>query len=218
MRLFLGRMYHLNILIQFPGNTLPWIYGTNIAQYAGIMKSLFKSRLIKANSGFTLVEMMVVVGIIGFTLAIAIPTYHLTIKPTAHLNGAARQLYGDIQLARLQAVSENVRCGVAFSAGPGYTVFRDNNPPNSQYDYTDDGDDTNDEEVIKIVNLVNEYPNVQFDTSEGGGDGINFVNSSFSMTPRGLATNGGRVFLINEKGEGRRIVVNNMGGVRLEKY
>ena len=185
------------------------------------MRSLFKSRLIKANSGFTLVEMMIVIGIIGFTLAIAIPTYHLTIKPTAHLNGAARQLYGDIQLARLQAVSENVRCGLAFSAGPGYTVFRDNNPPDSQYDYTDDGDDTNDEEVIKIVNLVNEYPNVVFDSGAGtSGDGVDSfgANNSTSMTPRGLATKNGSVYLINEKNEGRKIVVNQMGGVRLEKY
>jgi len=179
------------------------------------MKSLFRSRLIRANRGFTLAELMLVIGITTVTLAIAIPAYHLNIKPTAHLNGAARQLHGDIQLARLRAVSENTRCGLAFSAGPSYTVFRDNNPPNSQYD-------AGAEDVIKTVNLGNEYKNVQFDTSKSGADGIfdgiTFVNSSFSMMPRGLATNGGTVFLINEKGEGRKIVVNNMGGVRLEKY
>jgi prepilin-type N-terminal cleavage/methylation domain-containing protein len=161
--------------------------------------------------GFTLVELMVVIGIIALGLAIGIPTYNLTIKPTARLNGAARQLYSDIQLARLQAVSENGRCGLAFSAGPTYTVFRDNNPANSQYD-------AGNEQVIKSVNLANEYPNVQFDTSQGGGDGISFADNSFSMTPRGLATIQGTVYLINEKGEGRSIVVNNMGSVRLEKY
>ena len=175
------------------------------------MKSLFRSRLIRANRGFTLAELMLVIGITTITLAIAIPAYHLNIKPTAHLNGAARQLHGDIQLARLRAVSENTRCGLAFSAGPSYTVFRDNNPANSQYD-------AGAEDVIKTVNLGNEYKNVQFDTSQGGGDGITFANSSFSMLPRGLATNQGTVFLINEKNEGRKIVVNNMGGVTLEKY
>jgi Tfp pilus assembly protein FimT len=137
--------------------------------------------------------------------------YNRTIKPTARLNGAARQLYSDLQLARLQAVSDNVRCGLAFSAGPAYTVFKDNNPANSQYD-------AGTEQVVKTVSLTNEYPNVQFDTSQGGGDGISFSNNSFSMTPRGLATIGGTVYLINEKNEGRKIVVNNMGGVRLEKY
>jgi hypothetical protein len=73
---------------------------------------------------------------------------------------------------------------------------------------------------MKAVNLVNDYPDVQFDTSEGGGDGISFANNSFSMTSRGLATIGGEdmVYLINGKNEGRRIVVNGMGGVRIEKY
>jgi len=128
-----------------------------------------------------MVELIVVVVILAFVAGIGIPTYHLTIKPTAHLNGAARQLHSAIQLARLRAVSRNVRCGVALSAGPGYTLFVDNNPKNSKCEYTDDGDDTNDEEVIKTVNLANEYLGVQFDTSKGGGDGISFVNNSFAM-------------------------------------
>ncbi len=169
----------------------------------------FESRLIKANSGFTLVELMVVIAIIAVSLIIAIPTYHLSIKPTVSLNGAARQLYSDVQLARLRAVSNNTRCGLVFSAGPSYIIFRDSYK-NSQYDAG--------EEVIKTVDLAKEYPGVQFDTSEGGGDGISFVNNSSSMTPKGLATKQGTVYLINEKGKGRKIVVNHMGGVRIEKY
>jgi prepilin-type N-terminal cleavage/methylation domain-containing protein len=177
------------------------------------MSAFLKSRRIEAQNGFTLVEMMIVVSIIAIGLIIGIPTYNLTIKPTAHLNGAARQLYSDVQLARFQAVSENVRYGIALSAGPAYIVFKDNNPANSQYD-------AGAEQVMKTVNLVNEYPDVQFDTSQGGGDGISFANNSFSMTSRGLSTIGGEdmVYLINGKNEGRRIVVNSMGGVRIEKY
>jgi prepilin-type N-terminal cleavage/methylation domain-containing protein len=185
------------------------------------MRSLFTSRIIKGNSGFTMVELIVVVVILAFVAGIGIPTYHLTIKPTAHLNGAARRLYSDIQLARLRAVSRNTQCGVAFSPGPSYVLFVDNNPQDSQYQYTDDGDDTNDEEAIKTVNLGNEYLGVQFDTSEGGGDGISFANNSFAMNPRGLPDGIGAdqtVSFVNEKGEGRRIVVNAMGGVRFEKY
>jgi len=165
-----------------------------------------------------MVELIVVVVILAFVAAIGIPTYHLTIKPTAHLKGAARQLYSDIQLARLRAVSRNVRCGMVFSAGPSYILFVDDNPQNSQYEYTDDGDDTNDEEVIKTVNLGNYYQGVHFDTAHGGGDGIDFANSSFSFSPRGMPDPDGDIYLKNEKGEGRRIIVNLMGGVRLEKY
>jgi len=200
---------------------LPWIHGTKIASYASVMRSLCASETIKGNIGFTMVELVVVVVILTLVIGIGIPTYHLTIKPTAHLNGAARQLHSDIQLARLRAVSHNVRCGVVLSAGPSYTLFVDNNPANSQYDYTDDGDDTNDEEVIKTFNLGNEYLAVQFDTSQGGGDGISFANNTVIMTPRGVAADvvgDEGIFLVNEKGEGRRIIVNGVGGVRLEKY
>ena len=208
----------LIFLHNFYKHPLRWIHGTKIALQSSIMRSLFESRTIKANSGFTMVELIVVVVILTMVVGIGVPTYHLTIKPTAHLNGAARQLHSDIQLARLRAVSRNIRCGVGISAGPSYMLFVDNNPPNSRYEYSDDGDDTNDEEVIKTFNLGNEYLGVQFDTSKGGGDGISFVNNSFAMTARGVPTRGGTLYLKNEKGEGRKIVVNNMGGVRLEEY
>jgi prepilin-type N-terminal cleavage/methylation domain-containing protein len=186
------------------------------------MRSLSASQTIKDASGFTLVELIVVVVILLFVAGIGIPTYHLTIKPTAHLNGAARRIHSDIQLARLTAVSRNVRCGVVFTAGPSYTVFMDDNPQNSQYDFSDDGNSENDDELIKTFNLGNEYPAVQFDTSEGGGTGIGFNNDTVIMTPRGVPTiSGGNeegVFLVNEKGEGRKILVTGVGGVRLEKY
>ena len=171
--------------------------------------------------GFTLVEMMVVIGIIAVTLAIAIPTYHLTIKPTARLNGAARRIYSDIQLARMRAVSEGVRYGLAFYGSPDYyIVFKDNNTANSQYD-NNDGGLGNDEKIIKTVTLADDYPNVVFDTASGDtGDGVDLfgANNSTSMQPSGLPTKQGTIYLINEKGEGREIVINQMGGVRIEKY
>jgi prepilin-type N-terminal cleavage/methylation domain-containing protein len=176
------------------------------------MTTFFGLRRIKAQKGFSITELMIVIAIIGVGLIIGIPTYNRTIKPTARLNGAGRQLYSDVQFARLQAIKENVRCGIALDptdpTDPTYTVFKDNNL-NSQYD----GD-----EGIKTVHLANEYAKVQFDSSKGGGDGISFTNNFFLMRPRGLATNSGRVYLVNEKGEGREIIVNTMGTVRIVKY
>ena len=198
-------------------------YGTKIASYPSVMRPLFVSRTIKGQSAFTMVELVVVVVILTLAVGIGVPTYHLTIKPRAHLNGAARQLYSDIQLARLQAVSRNVWCGMVFSAGPTYTVFVDENK-DSLYDYTDDGDPSNDEEVVKTFNLGTEYSGVQFDTAHSG-DGISFANNTFVMTPRGVpppediaVADEEGIFLVNEKGEGRRIMVNGVGNVRLEKY
>ncbi len=174
------------------------------------MGAYLMSRLIKAKSGFSLVELMVVVAIIGLGLAIGIPTYNSTIKPTAHLNAAARLVYSDTQLARLRAISQNVRCGLAFYTGPDrYIVFIDNNS-NSQRDGSD--------QDIKTVNLEDDYPSVQYDTAKGGGDGISFANNAFAMAPRALATTGGSVFIKNTKGEGRKILVTITGSVRIAEY
>ena len=205
-----GDMNIPNVFIRFtPNCAFIRNCGMKIAELSGIMSLHLTSRLIKAKGGFTLVEMMIVIAIIAIGSAIAIPAYNSTIKPTADLNGAARQLYSDMQLTRLRAVSENVYYGLAFSGGPGYVVFRDNNSDSQR----NAGD-----QDIKTVNLAKDYPNVQYDSAKGGGDGISFANEAFSMTTRALATNGGTVFLVNRKGEGREIVVNTMGAVRIVKY
>lgn len=173
----------------------------------------FLSRVIRTRTGLTIVELMIGMAIMVIVMAIAIPSYNRTIKPTADLKGAARRLYSDVQLARLRAVSRNIRHGLDFYAPECYRVFVDNNF-NAQYDAGD--------QEVKVVNLANDYPNVQFDTSQGGGDGVSFATDSFAMTSRGLpagvATGQDSVFLKNGKGEGRQIVVNTMGGVRIQPY
>ena len=181
------------------------------------MKSFFESRLIKANCGFTLVELMVVIAIITVSLIIAIPTYHMTIKPTADLNGAARLLFSDIQLARLRAVSENVRHGLDFdSTADDYIVFQDTNG-----DYEHNAGET----IVKRVKFYEGfgYSRVSFDADYGGGDGVTFdtgsgVVNAFSFSTRGIPWPAGSAYLKNNKNQGRKVVVNIMGGVRFEKY
>ena len=56
-------------------------------------------------SGFTLIEMIIVVAILSICAGIAIPTY-LDWLPKSRLNGAARQVMGDLMLARMQAVTQ----------------------------------------------------------------------------------------------------------------
>lgn len=187
--------------------------GMKIARHPGIMTFRFPSQVIRSRTGLTVVELMIVIGIIVLAAAIGIPAYNMTIRPTADLKGAARRLYSDVQLARLRAVSRNVAHGLDFYAPECYRVFVDNNL-NAQYDAGD--------QEVKVVNLASDYPNVRFDTSQGGGDGVSFANDSFAMTSRGLpvgvAAGQDSVFLKNGKGEGRQIVVNTMGGVRIQPY
>ena len=199
------------------GGYVVWLvgpsYGTKVAALLSMMKTTTTKELSSKQGGFSLVELVVVLSIIAISLMVAIPTYNSTIKPTAELKSAARHLFGDIQMARLRAVKENVRIGLDFSSGPDrYSVFTDDSPANAQYDAG--------EQVMKTITFSEDYGVVGFDTACGScaGDGITFTNNALIMTPRALASGGGTVFLKNENNEGRSVVVNKMGGVRIEEY
>ena len=72
-------------------------------------------------SGFTLIEMMIVIAIMGIFAGIAIPNY-LSYMPKHRLNGAARQVMGDLMAARMQAVSQNTTVTVAYVSDRKYKI------------------------------------------------------------------------------------------------
>ena len=81
--------------------------------------------LMKKNSGFTLMEMMIVIAIIGITAAIAIPNV-ISYLPKHRLNGGARDVYSAMQYARLKAVKERTPVSINFNPGANsFTVFDD---------------------------------------------------------------------------------------------
>jgi type IV fimbrial biogenesis protein FimT len=183
-----------------------------------IMKHFFILPIMKTKRGLTIVELMIAIAIMSIAMAIAIPTYNRTIRPTADLKGAARQVYSDIQLARLRAVSRNVACGLDFdSTADDYIVFEDANG-SFQYDVG--------EAIVKRVHFAAGYgfSDVSFDANYGSGDGVTLsgggVVNAFSFSTRGLPSPTGDVYLRNQKNpaEGRRILVHVMGGASIEEY
>ena len=74
-------------------------------------------------SGFSLMEMMLVIAMIALLTAIAMPNM-LGWREGAKLRGAAQNLRGDLQLAKLKAVQEGGPVAVLFS-GNEYQVFVD---------------------------------------------------------------------------------------------
>jgi prepilin-type N-terminal cleavage/methylation domain-containing protein len=203
----------------FPLNK-PWMQscGIKLAACSGIMTHGFILLSMRTKSGLTIVELMIAMAIMVIAMAIAIPTYNRTIKPTADLKGAARQVYSDIQLARLRAVSNNIPYGLDFdSTSDDYIVFQDADG-SFQYEVG--------EPIVKRVQFAAGYgfAEVAFDANYGGGDGVTLsggsVVNAFSFSTRGLPSPTGDVYLRNQKnpGEGRRILIHPMGGASIEEY
>jgi len=78
---------------------------------------------IHKNSGFSVMELMITIAVIGLLAAIAIPNM-IGWRSGARLQGAVENLRGDLQLAKLKAVQENTFVAVLFS-GTEYLIFTD---------------------------------------------------------------------------------------------
>ena len=79
-------------------------------------------RIIKKNSGFTLIELLVVIAVIGIFVAIGVPNF-MSWLPKYRLKSAARDLYSNMQLAKMTAVKSNQNCSVTYSTDPDQYVL-----------------------------------------------------------------------------------------------
>lgn len=101
------------------------------------------------NKGFTMLELMVTIGIIAIIAAIGIPAYSNWI-PKYKLSRDVTNLKSDLEMAKLTAKRENACIGVRFAntaAGGEYTIFRDNGA--NSCNFVKDGDET----IIKYQEL-----------------------------------------------------------------
>ena len=175
----------------------------------------------KRESGFTLQEVLITFAIISILSAIAVPGFSRWL-PNYRLKSAARDVVSNFQLAKLTAIKKGINCTITFNQDIGgtvydYVVYEDANN-NLEYDAG--------EQVVNKVAFSEHYTGVSFDTTQGGGDGLDFTDNDNSLPSTAFRLNGltrdnaggsgaGTVFLINTQNKTASIVVSAAGSVTI---
>ena len=89
-------------------------------------------RFCNKQSGVTLIELIVIIAILAVVAGIAVPNF-LSYLPKNRLNGAARQVMGDLMAARMQAVSQNTTVTVAWVSDRKYQISTEPQPKTINY-------------------------------------------------------------------------------------
>lgn len=160
-------------------------------------------------SGFTVIELMIVIVIAGILLAIALPSFRDSIDRN-RLRSITNTLYGDLQFAKSEAIKRNQPMIVDFTtsnAGATWCYgFRLGSGAVCDCNVTDTAaaNACVIDSVLKVVSNTNEYPGIKMTPS------TDFVFDNV----RGTAT-AGNVLLTSSRSKTTQLFVNGLGKIHV---
>jgi len=150
--------------------------------------------------GFTLIELLITIVVLAIMVTITIPVFARWL-PDYRLRAAARDVYSNMQLAKMGAMRNNANWAIVFDAGA-----------NRYYVCSDDGADddwttTADNTIEKTINLSDYGNSIQYGHGSatvaiggGFGDEVTFDSNVAVFNSRGfLNPPSGYVYLRNSK-------------------
>lgn len=149
-------------------------------------------RMLRQTAGFSLLGQLVTLTLAGIMIAIAVPGY-LKVMPRHRLNGAVRQLTGDLMWARMKAIQRNNRHRVFFLNDHEYRIL----------------DDTDNDGVADPGEWT-----VTRDLRADYGDVAMSANNNPVFSPRGTASSLATITLRNSAGV-KRVSISIAGRVRI---
>ncbi|MEW6188015.1 MAG: GspH/FimT family protein [Thermodesulfobacteriota bacterium] len=159
--------------------------------------------LIPLSSGYSLVEVIIVIAIIGIMCTAAVPGVNSMMR-SYRLKSAAQDLSSTLQRARMAAMAQNANSVLIFDvAGQTLTVFSDNGAGGAT---ANDGAQSGGEPTVTSLNIRNEYSQeITMGTPTFGL--TNFFNS------QGVLNTGGSIQIQNSGGSSKQVVISPSGAI-----
>lgn len=174
----------------------------------------------KNNAAFTLLELMVTIGIIGVVIGIAVPNI-IQWLPDYHLKKTARNLYSDMQLAKINAMKQNSDWAIVFdAAGKKYYVCSAKGGDNSWAILGNTIEKTVD--LPSVGGVKYGHGSATKDATDNGGqsfsdDNITFNNNYATFNAMGAGLSG-YVYLENKKKTSYAIGKESAGFISTKKW